>query len=62
MYIDVVDQDRTVYFDDLTPVGVTQTRRPTFTNIHDLLFVIDTTNSRPGSSGHLWIKAAALQR
>jgi len=62
MYIDVVDQDRTVYFDDLTPVGVTQTWRPTFSNIHDLLFVIDTTNSRPGSSGHLWIKAAALQR
>jgi hypothetical protein len=62
VYIDAVDQDRTVYFDDLTPVGVTQTWRPTFSNIHDLLFVIDTTNSKPGSSGRLWIKSAALQR
>ena len=62
VYIDPVDQERTVYFDDLTPVGVTQTWRPTFSNIHDLLFVIDTTNSKPGSSGRLWIKSAALQK
>jgi hypothetical protein len=62
VYIDAVDQDRTVYFDDLTPVGVTQTWRPTFSNIHDLLFVIDTTNTKPGSSGRLWIKTAAVQK
>ena len=62
VYIDAFDQERTVYFDELTPVGVTQTWRPTFSNIHDLLFVIDTTNSKPGSSGHLWMKAAVLQR
>jgi hypothetical protein len=62
VYVEAVEQERTVYFDDLTPVGVTGTWRPTFSIIHDLMFVIDTTNAKPGSSGRLWINTAALQR
>jgi hypothetical protein len=62
VYVDAANQERTVYFDDLTPVGVTETWRPTFSNIHDLMFVIDTANTRPGSSGRVWITAAALQK
>ena len=62
VYVEAADQERTVYFDDLTPVGVTGTWRPTFSNIRDLMLVIDTTNTKPGSSGRLWIKAAALQK
>ena len=62
VYVEAADQERTVYFDDLTPVGVTATWRPTFSNIRDLMLVIDTTNTKPGSSGRLWIKAAKLQK
>jgi hypothetical protein len=62
VYVEAADRERTVYFDDLTPVGVTQTWRPTFSTIHDLMFVIDTTNTKSGSSGRLWIRAAALQK
>ena len=62
VYVDTSDQERTVFFDDLTPVGVTHTPRPPTADIHDVIFVIDTTNTKPGSSGRLWIKNPAVQR
>lgn len=62
VYLDTVDQDRTIYFDDLTPVGVTRTWRPAFGDVRNILFVVDTTNTKPGTSGRVWIKRAALQK
>lgn len=62
VYIDATDREHTVYFDDLTPVGVTQTWRPPLADVQGILFVIDLTNTRPGTSGRLWIKSAALQK
>ncbi|MBI3491912.1 MAG: hypothetical protein HY047_09045 [Acidobacteria bacterium] len=61
VYVDARDQERTVYFDDLLPVGVTHTFRPPFTSIRSLMFVIDMTNTKPGTSSRLWIKRVALQ-
>jgi hypothetical protein len=62
IYVDAMDLEHTVYFDDLVPVGDTRTWRPALGNARSILFVVDTTNSRPGASGRLWIKSAAFQR
>jgi hypothetical protein len=62
IYVDASNQERTVAFDDMTPVGVTRTAKPVPANVHSVLFVIDRPNAVPGSSGRVWIKSAALQR
>lgn len=62
LYVDTSDQERTIYFDDLMPVGETHTFRPVFPAIRSVLLVVDATNTRPGDSGRIWIKRAELQR
>ena len=62
VYLDTVGRGQTVYFDDFTPIGVTSTSRPPLAAVHSLVFAIDTTNTKPGSSGRVWIKNVALQR
>jgi hypothetical protein len=62
VYVDTFDQDRTLYFDDFTPVGDTEDLKPLTSAVTSILFVVDTTNTKPGTSGRLWFKAAALQR
>lgn len=62
VYLDTVDQERTIYFGDLTPVGGTRTWRPAVGSVRSILFVVDTTNTKPGTSGRVWIKSAALER
>ncbi len=61
VYVDTVDQERTVLFDDLLPVGATHSPRPPLDRIRMLLFAIDMTNTKPGTSGRLWLKRVALQ-
>jgi len=56
------DQDRSVFVDDLTPIGRTATWRPPLALVRSLMFVVDTVNTKPGSSGRFSITAAALQR
>jgi hypothetical protein len=60
VYGDATDQERTVYFRDMTPVADTNTRLPPLERIGSLLFVVDTTNTKPGASGRLWITKVAL--
>jgi hypothetical protein len=60
--LDTVDAERTVYVDDVTPVGQTGSRRPPLAAVRSILLVVDTTNTKPGSSGRIWIKQAALQK
>jgi hypothetical protein len=62
VYVDVFDQERHVDFDDVTPVGATHTVAPPFASIRSILFVVDGTNTKPGASGRIWIKKAALER
>jgi hypothetical protein len=40
----------------------TASARPDAADIHDILFVVDTTHAKPGASGRLWMKSAVLQR
>jgi hypothetical protein len=62
VYLDPMDQEKIVYFDDLMPVGATHTFRPALADIRSILFAVDTTNAKLGSSGRIWIKKAELQR
>jgi len=60
VYLDTLDREHTVYFDDCLPVGTTHTERAPLAHIRNVMFVVDTTNSKPGTSARLWIKRAAL--
>jgi hypothetical protein len=62
VFVDRFDQDRIVYFDELTPVGATETWKPPLETIRSVLFVVDTTNTKPGASGRIWIEKVELQR
>lgn len=62
VYVDASDQEHTVYFDDMTPVGQARTAKPPLVAVRSLLFVVDTTNTKPGASGRIWIKNAALEK
>ncbi len=62
VFLDTAEQDHTVYFEDVMPVGETHTFRPPLAAVRSMLFVIDTTNTKPGASGRIWIKRAALQK
>jgi hypothetical protein len=62
VYVDTAEQEQTVYFDDLTPVGETHTSTPAFESIRSLLFIVDATHTKLGDSGRVWIKRAALER
>jgi hypothetical protein len=61
VYVDAAEQEHVVYFDDLTPAGPTSTLLPPLRAVRSILFVVDTTNTRPGSSGYLWIKRLTLE-
>jgi hypothetical protein len=62
VYIDTANGERTVHFEDMMPVGTTRTPVPPRERIHSIVFAIELTNSRPGTSGRLWITRAELQR
>jgi hypothetical protein len=61
VHVDTSEGERTVYFDDLVPAGEVESWRPRAGEVRTILFVIDTTNTRPGSAGQLVIRSAALQ-
>jgi hypothetical protein len=62
VYVDTVERNRTVFFDEFTPVGVARSPHPPLAGTPSVLFVIDTVNTRAGASGQLRIKSMALQR
>jgi hypothetical protein len=62
VYVDAFDQERTVDFGALTPIGATHTVAPRWAGVRSIMFVIDTVNTKPGASGRVWIKQAALER
>ena len=45
----------TVFFDDVRPAGATAQRRLPLSDVRDVLFVVDTVNAKPGTSGQIWI-------
>jgi hypothetical protein len=62
IYIDANDSEQSVAFNDMRPVGITQTERAIPENVRAIMFIVDTTNSKPGASGRIWLKNVRLER
>jgi hypothetical protein len=61
VFVDTFNQDRSVYFDEFTAIGETQTAKPPLDKVRSILFVIDLTHAKPGTSGRVWITEPRLQ-
>jgi len=62
VYVDETPGVITVSLDDFRPLEATTTGRPVLEDVRDVLFVIDTINTRPGESGQLWLDEVKLGR
>jgi hypothetical protein len=62
VYLDSVARDITVLFADMRPVAETGGLKPDMGKIEDLLFVVDTANTRPGTAGAVTFESLSLQR
>jgi len=62
VYVEPTSQERTVRFDDLRPVGSRDMRPIAARDIRSIMFVVDTTNTRTGTSGRIWLSDVAFVR
>jgi len=62
IYVDTTSREQTVFFDDMRPVGPARTQRPPLANVRALMFIIDTINTKPGTSGRIWMKDVRLEK
>src|SRR5688572_11537659 len=62
VYVDEMPRTISVAFDDLRPLEATTTGRPVLADVRDVLFVVDTINTRPGVSGSLWLDEVKVGR
>ena len=62
VYVDETPRTLTVAFADLQPLEATTTGRPVLADVRDVLFVVDTINTRPGVSGQLWLDEVTVGR
>jgi len=62
VYLDTEPRDITVFLDDVRPVESGSSWYPDLSKADSLLFVVDTTNTRPGTSGHVRIEGVKWGR
>jgi hypothetical protein len=62
VYLDPLVRDITVFFSDMRPAGLTAGSKPDMARIEDLLFVVDTVNTMPGTSGAVTFEMLSVQR
>jgi hypothetical protein len=55
VYVDDTPRTLTVFFDDMTAAGTTTSPRPPLDRVESVLFVVDSVNTKPGTSGQVWI-------
>ena len=55
VYVDQTPRTIAVFFDDMHPVATTSSQQPPLDRIGSVLFVVDTVNTKPGTSGQMWI-------
>jgi hypothetical protein len=60
IYADMLPRERTIRLDDFLPVGTTHVPKAAKADIRSLMFVIDLTNTKPGTSGRFWVGDPAL--
>ena len=62
VYVDDSTRALSVTFDEMRPLEATTTGGPVLADVRDVLFVIDTVNTRPGVNGQLWIDDISLAK
>lgn len=62
IFIDTTARERSVFFADMAAVGQTRTPRPPLHSVRNLMFIIDTTNTKPGASGRIWLNDVRLEK
>jgi len=62
VYLDETAKDVAVFLDEMRPAGATSTYQPDLKKADMILFVVDTVNSRPGTSGTIWLEDVRLER
>jgi hypothetical protein len=62
VYVDRSPRAYSMSVNDLIPVGSTRAPHPILDSVRDVMFVVDTTHAKPGSSGQVWIANVALRR
>jgi hypothetical protein len=60
--VDTNDAQRVVFFDDVTPLGTTDTFSAPLEAVRSILFVVDPVNTKRTTSGNIYIKGVALQQ
>ena len=62
VFLDTVDEQRTIAFSDLTPSDGSAEADPPLDQISQILFVVDTVNTTPGTAGRFWVKNPELRK
>jgi len=62
VYLDEQAREVTVFFDDMHPIGPTDTFRPDLSLIDALLFVVDTNHTPPATAGVVWVDDVRIGR
>jgi hypothetical protein len=62
VYVDTSAEERIVRFDDLRPVGSRDARMIPTRDLRSVMFVVDTTNTKTGTSGRIWVSDVAFVR
>jgi hypothetical protein len=57
VYLDPTPRQVSIWFDDMRVHGAAQSVRPELDAIESVLWVVDTVNTKPGTSGQVWIDA-----
>jgi hypothetical protein len=61
IYLDETDRSVSISFDEMTPLGAA-TGSPVLEEVRDLLFVVDTLNTKQGASGQVWLDGIQYAR
>jgi hypothetical protein len=61
-FVDQADRTIDLRLDTFAPIGVTSTAQPMLAQVDSLLFVVDTLNTLPGSSGRVHLRNVAFVR
>ncbi len=61
VYVDSTASTHILPLDDFRPVGETRTPLAPLPAVRTILFAVDRTNTRPGTSGRFWLKDVSIQ-
>jgi hypothetical protein len=62
VYLDSRDRRVIVAFDEMNPVGQTHAADVPREGVRNIMFIVNTTNTKPGESGRVWIRDPRVER